>query len=151
MKQAAERGRKGFIRGIHPRGQAYRKTGTYEKKTKISAKVEGRAKRARWKEEAYQLEISGHAGYCPGNDIVCAAASALAHAFRAFLASKHMKYEDVSRCGYVKIVLKKSNLHKNRFVQGGLACILEGFSLLEKTYPGYVKTNYQREAVRDIA
>ena len=32
------------------------------------------------KRNTYELELSGHAEYCPGNDIVCSACSALAAA-----------------------------------------------------------------------
>ena len=43
--------------------------------------------------ERYHMQLRGHAGYCPGNDVVCAGVSAIAFSLLGYLtnAGDHIK------------------------------------------------------------
>ena len=83
-----------------------------------------------------RLYVQGHAGYCPGNDIVCAGVSALIGALTQY-ASTHSHYRHV-RC----------RVHKGEtfFACGegaadGFDMIVYGLAAVAAAYPDYVRVH----------
>lgn len=92
-----------------------------------------------------ELTLDGHAGYNPGNDIVCAAASMLAETFaqvllnmeyRGDLSTFHM---DPLGKGHMYVYGKAIGLIPSIKQQMALKTVWTGFDLLRKKYPDHVK------------
>lgn len=94
--------------------------------------------------EKVSAEISGHSGYgeC-GNDIVCAAISALAFTLRSVFCDNttngnaylYDERVDDGYMGFDMTVLKNREL-----VIAQLKAVFKGFELLEENYPENIKT-----------
>ena len=87
-------------------------------------------------EESYCLAASGHACYSKGNDIVCAAVSALCGALSAALYEKSEKLSSLyirEEKGYMRAEAVGKNA-KDIF-----ETVISGLQLIEKSYGGYVK------------
>lgn len=89
----------------------------------------------------HQMQIRGHAGYCPGNDILCAAVSALIHTFCAYI--EDMKEMD----GYhIDIGPGKADIRwwydrvtdQSQKILGAYEGMIQGYRLLARTYPEYL-------------
>lgn len=97
---------------------------------------------ARKERNEYQLDIIGHAGYNPGNDIVCSAVSVLA----TTLVQKMRELDDIDLFSAMKCTMESGNVHIYAKVRAGriwrfevvFDTIMTGFALLNNTYPGYV-------------
>lgn len=96
-----------------------------------------------WKEQnEYRLDIAGHAGYNPGNDIVCAAVSILA----TTLAQQMQELEDIDAFSAMECVLEAGNVHIYARVREGRVwrydvlfdTVMTGFQLLNNTFPEHV-------------
>ena len=83
----------------------------------------------------YEINVSGHAGYNPGNDIVCAAISMLCAALDADCqgmegyASSGTQGDGFFRCVYHG---------RNREIIGKFHMAVTGFKLLAQTYPDHI-------------
>lgn len=97
---------------------------------------------ARKERNEYQLDIIGHAGYNPGNDIVCSAVSILA----TTLAQKMQELEAIDVFSVMECEMDPGRVHIYAKVREGriwrfdilFDTIMTGFALLNNTYPGYV-------------
>lgn len=97
---------------------------------------------ARKERNEYQLDIIGHAGYNPGNDIVCSAVSILA----TTLVQKMQELEDIDAFSVMECTMESGDVHVYAKVREGriwrfdilFDTIMTGFALLNNTYPGYV-------------
>ena len=97
---------------------------------------------ARKERNEYWLDIIGHAGYNPGNDIVCSAVSVLA----TTLAQKMRELDEIDLFSVMKCTMESGNVHIYANVRAGRTwrfevvfdTIMTGFELLHNTYPGYV-------------
>ena len=81
-------------------------------------------------DEMYTIEIEGHAGYNPGNDIVCSAVSTLIQTFAAS-AENHVGGSTIVACelgsGHAKVSIKGcSALYRS--------CVL-GLTMIGNSYP----------------
>lgn len=83
----------------------------------------------------YYLKAEGHAGYNPGNDIVCAAISVLLQTLWAGLsiecAGRGRKEE---RDGFFSFRISVG-AEKRREAQALFGCIIQGLELIERGYP----------------
>ena len=86
-------------------------------------------------EEPHRITVSGHAGYAPpGQDIVCAAVSALAQAL-AYSPYLHPRLIDNST-GFLEIVLQEDLTEAEEALVGSF---FNGVNAIAASYPGYVK------------
>ncbi len=90
--------------------------------------------------------VEGHTGFAQrGDDIVCAAISALAFTFMNCLlneeAADNIKFiRKIVRDGYMYFEFKVYDFSKER-VSGIVDALVTGFIMLEENYPQYVKYN----------
>lgn len=83
----------------------------------------------RRKERGWELSMEGHAGYCGGQDIVCAAASMLFFALAGRLRELGMdEYVERCRSGEARVFVPDG-------LSDGFRVILCGFRMLEEKYP----------------
>lgn len=82
------------------------------------------------------LQIKGHAGYNPGNDIVCAGISAIACSLAGYLCQKAEKKLLTLRVesGDAEIQAKR-----NRQTAGAFRMAETGFLQIEEQYGGYIQ------------
>ncbi len=86
--------------------------------------------RARFTEN--RLTLLGHAGYAEkGQDVVCAAASALVYALAGSLEAGGNVRELVIRPGYATVAAQRDD--------PAFAVVRKGLEQLEGRYPGYVR------------
>lgn len=81
------------------------------------------------------LIMEGHANYSDGNDIVCAAASALAYSWLGFLDNYCPDYKSETKSGYLNVKCKD---YSNE-VETAFAVIHIGLAQLELKYPNCIK------------
>lgn len=80
-----------------------------------------------------RVTVEGHAGYAPaGQDIVCAAASALLYALLGVLEEKGAVKEAIIRPGYATIAAGEGG-------EAALELVRCGFAQLSGRYPDYVR------------
>lgn len=91
--------------------------------------------RARDGPDTFYLEMTGHAGYSDaGNDIVCAAASAIVQTFMGWLGNfRRGKYKQSAESGRVRL---EGKLSAN--TQAVFRSALIGLLQLERQYPDHV-------------
>lgn len=90
--------------------------------------------------ERYRMSLRGHAGYNPGNDIVCAGVSSivfsllgwLANASEHITATREMRYEP----GRVDV-----DVSGDKTLQTAFDMALIGISQIEQSYPANVHVN----------
>jgi len=82
-------------------------------------------------EHGYEIDIAGHADYCPGADIVCAAASMLAYTLIRRLRELPGGAEIDCAAGSVHIATRG----KGEKVKETVETILAGYKLLAEKYP----------------
>ena len=82
-------------------------------------------------ERGYEIDIAGHADYCPGADIVCAAASMLAYTLIRRLRELPGGAEIDCAAGSVHIATRG----KGEKVKETVETILAGYKLLAEKYP----------------
>ena len=88
--------------------------------------------KTQYKGENMRITMAGHAGYQPGNDIVCAAESILMRTLIEGLEGANTKYRE--REAFIEIVAPVSPV--NILIWD---TIRKGYELLEKKYPKNVK------------
>ena len=97
----------------------------------------------------FRIGIDGHAGYNPGNDIVCASCSTLAYTLlQCLLAEKEngaflMFLQDIDeKSGHFYI---KCKARQERAAQIGLIVnvIAAGFALVQQKHPEHVEVEYR--------
>ena len=89
------------------------------------------------KESYYRLFVTGHAGYHPGEDIVCAGVSALTGAL--------IRYARLSpACGHLRCYAKRGEAFLS--CRGGLGAgfdmILRAYQNIARLYPNHVRIEY---------
>lgn len=77
-----------------------------------------------------RLTLDGHAGYCPGEDIVCAAISALVYALIGYLDSCGAAFEYDTGDGFATVECEG---HEEAF-----DVVISGLSQLAEEYPAHV-------------
>lgn len=105
--------------------------------------------RAEKKKNRYQLDIRGHAGYNPGNDIVCASVSILAYT----MAQEMQELDDLGLFRNMECLMEEGNVHivaEIREARGWrfdalFHTILTGFELLNNRYPQNVHLDWVGE------
>ena len=94
--------------------------------------------------EEHRLTMTGHADYCPGNDIVCAGASAIAYALLGYLhnAGEHLgeMVEERVLPGDLRV-----DCLGDEMVGECYKMALIGFLQLEAAYPDYVDVAHDCE------
>jgi uncharacterized protein YsxB (DUF464 family) len=89
-----------------------------------------------------ELKINGHAGYNPGNDIVCSAISALAYTFLFAIIdidAKTINYKDEPGDYYCYVDLKKQNESVIQKANIIFRVVYIGIKKIAETYPQNVK------------
>ena len=85
------------------------------------------------------LTVEGHAGFNPGNDIVCSAVSALVQTLHAGLEMRcHAKLKHEQRDGYFNIHVMVDEKNRDR-INVLFDSIIFGLDLISKSYPDHVK------------
>lgn len=85
-------------------------------------------------EDSYSVvTIEGHAGFNPGNDIVCAAVSTAMFMYLNTLIFKNIEYELYAADGSYKIRAKNSE------VEPYLDMLTVGLKMIQQEYPEYVE------------
>lgn len=84
----------------------------------------------------YELSMSGHADFCPGNDTLCAALSSLFFSLCNYL-------DDIGCSPIVKYEPGKAYILCSGGIRVRLAFefVLYAFSMLERAYPDNVRVN----------
>ena len=82
------------------------------------------------------LTMEGHANYSDGNDIVCAAASAIAYSWLGFLDNYCYDYTSEVDSGHLYVRCKN-----NKEMNIAFAVTYIGLSQLEKKYKNCIKIN----------
>jgi uncharacterized protein YsxB (DUF464 family) len=87
----------------------------------------------------FELTVTGHAGYNPGNDIVCAAVSCLTQSLAAYLDRRDL-HAELSEC---EIGRGCAIIRVQCDMQAREAMLLfqTGAELLAQTYPEHVRTD----------
>lgn len=90
-----------------------------------------------------RIDITGHAGYNPGSDIVCAAVSCLSYTLMQRLRDMDNynyfhKMEVQFDSGEVHIAVDAKDIYRLE-VEATLVTILTGFELLENKYPDNIR------------
>lgn len=80
--------------------------------------------------EMYIVELAGHAGYNPGNDIVCSALSILMYTLGESLLQKKIEADINIQSGYAKIQCENT-----KEIEDIVFTIENGFKLLNDRYP----------------
>lgn len=100
-----------------------------------------------YKREYYDnilITLEGHSGYAEkGNDIVCAAVSALVCNFINCIKDEEADgrlalRKEIIRDGYVHLEIEAFDFAKQR-VEGITECFVKGLYMLSEEYPQYVK------------
>lgn len=104
--------------------------------------------------DKYSIDIVGHAGFNPGNDIVCASISTLSYTLiqTLLLMSEQGKTEELTISdppGNHHIEVKVNPNHKTEWL-GVINTIMTGLRMVEYNYPEYVKVNIDRSVADDI-
>ncbi len=87
------------------------------------------------------MELTGHAGYNPGNDVVCAGISALAFALVGTLKSidgisfTRLQYQD----GVTVEIEPFADAEEQAVVDAVFTTVLIGLKQIEKKYPGHIR------------
>lgn len=85
----------------------------------------------------YRLYVTGHADYCPGNDVVCAGASALVGALVHYAAHspncRHLRCQ--TRSGEVFLSCRGG-------LGAGFDMIVEGLAAIAAAYPDHVRVEH---------
>ena len=87
------------------------------------------------------VSISGHAGYHPGNDIVCAAVSALAHSLAAYIQQTLQKkiYDIKIQAVNARIIWRvQPDGREYQKINGAFNMLICGYQMLADTYPDNV-------------
>ena len=93
-----------------------------------------------------KLEISGHAGYCPGNDIVCSACSALTQALVGWVLNnpKHIRRLD-RLTGYSELLPGAGRGYisatGDRMLRSAFMTAVIGLCQVAVTYPDNVRVH----------
>lgn len=83
----------------------------------------------------YEINVSGHAGFNPGNDIVCSAISMLCGALDNACSGKDgYASSGTDGNGYFRCVYHG----KNREIIGMFDMVVGGFKMLAQEYPDYI-------------
>jgi uncharacterized protein YsxB (DUF464 family) len=82
----------------------------------------------------YNLSITGHAGYNPGNDIVCAGASAISYTLLGMLDHLGVEYDSIEEPGDMRVVLSSKRIDVRKAFQ--MAII--GLAQIAKAYSRYM-------------
>lgn len=97
--------------------------------------------RAERRPDGVALSMDGHADYSPGNDIVCAGASAIVYTFLGWLANHPgdaVCEEQLVESGRVRLAAQGGELLDIVF-----EATVIGLLQLEKQYPAHVKVDYK--------
>jgi len=86
------------------------------------------------------LMVTGHAGYDPGHDIVCAGVSALSQAFLAWC----LAHEARVRVKHVSARSGNFRVDYEGDCADALGMTLAGLRGIEKSYPDYVKIDTEK-------
>lgn len=85
------------------------------------------------------MTVEGHAGFNPGNDIVCSAVSALVQTLHAGLEMRcHAKLQHKQCDGYFRIDVLAEEKNRDRIITLFDSIVL-GLDLISKNYPDHVK------------
>lgn len=93
--------------------------------------------------ETHRIEVDGHAGYNPGNDIVCSAVSALTYTLANVLTSMVSKNIRVRfDNGYAVVSVEPEDTAESRAeIENTISTIMTGYCLLEDQHPNNVKVD----------
>lgn len=84
----------------------------------------------------YSISVSGHAGYAKkGQDIVCAAISAIVQSSSTWFTSKDAKYIQNDKENAIQISLIKKNESNNQ----KLELLIKQLKFIQKQYKKYIK------------
>lgn len=88
-----------------------------------------------------KIEIKGHAGYNPGNDIVCSAVSVLAYTMVSYMERNPDYFDSFCYCmksGDTRICYKIKEA-REEIVRDTMRAILHGICLVGDSYPENVR------------
>ena len=91
--------------------------------------------------DVYDIQLKGHAGYCPGNDIVCSAISILTYTLAQ--AAKDMEMD--GKGNLIRLQMQPGNVQiifAPDFVmewETALNTVKAGYYLIQEAYPGYIE------------
>jgi uncharacterized protein YsxB (DUF464 family) len=88
----------------------------------------------------FTIDIEGHAGYNPGNDIVCASASILAYTLENALANtveSNLTVINDEDNGEIHIKVKSTRDNQNE-IKTIVTTVMTGYELLEDQYPANI-------------
>lgn len=88
----------------------------------------------------YQIKVDGHADYNPGNDIVCAAVSALTFTLMQAAKDRNAEKELDYQSGQVHLTIRRCSS-----MDAITEAILTGYGLIAKKYPKNVRLCPQSE------
>lgn len=86
----------------------------------------------------YELTMTGHANYKPGNDIVCAAMSAITYTLLGTLDNLDVEYDSTERPGDLRLFLTSDDPR----VKFAFSMVLIGFAQIAKAYPANVRLKF---------
>lgn len=99
----------------------------------------------------FDIKISGHAGFNPGNDIVCAGQSTLVYTLIQCMRAEHeggafVTYTDEidEKDGYFHMRAEAKEGHAE-YIDAMVTVIASGFALLANKYTNYIRFKYTRD------
>lgn len=84
------------------------------------------------------VHCGGHAGYCSGNDIVCAGVSAVVQAFVGTMINSDIATDYKMDCGYCKVIVGEG-------ADRELKMLIIGLLQIQKAYPKNIILTYNFE------
>lgn len=92
--------------------------------------------------EEYTIDIEGHAGFNPGNDIVCAGASVLGITLINALANQDAEIKNITtNDGEIHIQIKGTR-DSRRDIKTIIETIMLGYELMEEEYPANINVEW---------
>ena len=93
--------------------------------------------------DRYVIEITGHAGYKPGNDIVCSAVSMLSYTLMECLEQNNscLMHSNISADnGEVFVDVEPYTEYRDK-IDAIIETVMTGYRMLAETYPENVEVN----------
>lgn len=96
-------------------------------------------------ENEYIILLSGHAGYNPGNDIVCSAISQLICTYASLISEQRENIDLYElHMGEGNVVIRFACKRNRMYISAITEFIERGFKMLEGQYPEYVRCRLEK-------
>ena len=92
------------------------------------------------KSNRYCINVNGHAGYNPGNDIVCSACSMLTLTLAETIRARKYKHKYDIASGSTRITVYSNN-DNNTSIESMFDMAIRGYKMLAREYPNNVRLN----------